>query len=256
MIHDLFPQYRGKMDRTPEYRRETIARADAVICVSESTRRDLVRITGIDPGKTHVIHHGFEIAGDPGDLNSMELALLDSLLEIPFLLYVGGRNNYKNFKGMLHGFAKTSMAKEVAIMAFGGGAFTAEELASAQSLGIPTKNMLQAGGSDALLRALYRNALAFIYPSTYEGFGFPPLEAMSEGCPVISSNASCMPEVVGNAARFFDPEDEDSIKDAIQEVFDSGELKKALISRGKDRLVDFSWVKCANETMTIYQSIL
>lgn len=256
MIHDLFPQYWGKMDRTPEYRRATITRADAVICVSESTRRDLIRITGIAPEKTHVVHHGFEIAGDPADLHGEEQALLDALLNHPYLLYVGGRGNYKNFSGMLSGFAKTSMAKEVAIMAFGGGSFTAEELALAQSLGIPAGNMRQSGGSDALLRALYRSATAFIYPSIYEGFGFPPLEAMSEDCPVISSNASCMPEVVGDAARFFDPEDEDSIKDAIQEVFDSAELRKALISRGKNRLVDFSWVKCAKETMTIYQSIL
>jgi len=256
MIHDLFPQYWGKMDRTPEYRRETIARADAVICVSESTRRDLVRITGIDPGKTHVVHHGFAIAGDPGDLNSMELALLDSLLEIPFLLYVGGRNNYKNFHGMLSGFAKTSMAKEVGIMAFGGGSFTTVERALAQSLGIPAENMRQSGGSDALLRALYRNATAFIYPSFYEGFGFPPLEAMSEDCPVISSNASCMPEVIGDAAYFFDPKDCESITNGIQKMLESVELRGSFIEKGKERLLKFSWSRCADQTLAIYKSVL
>lgn len=256
MIHDLFPQYWGKMDRTPEYRRATIARADAVLCVSESTRQDLIRITGIAPDKTHVVHHGFEIEGDPADLKGQEQNQLDQLLNRPYLLYVGGRENYKNFQNMLRGFARTSALRDVSIVAFGGGPLRQDELARAESLGIPAENLLQYGGSDALLRALYRNALAFIYPSLYEGFGFPPLEAMSEDCPVISSNASCMPEVIGDAAHFFDPQDEESIAAAIEQVLQSTELQADLVAKGRNRLRSFSWEKCARETMAVYQSVL
>lgn len=256
LIHDLFPQYWGKMDRTPEYRRATIARADAVICVSESTRRDLLRLTDLDPSKAHVVHHGFELAGSTAALGDEEQREFESLTKDPYLLYVGGRNNYKNFRGFLEGYALTGALDSHGIVAFGGGVLREDELMRLDALGIPREKVQQSSGSDSLLRFLYRHAAAFVYPSLYEGFGFPPLEAMAEDCPVLASNASCIPEVVGEAAEFFDPEDSSSIARAISRVLTSAELRDDLRVRGRKRLEAFSWKKCASETLDVYYSVL
>ena len=123
-------------------------------------------------------------------------------------------------------------------------------------LNLPTDRIIQIGGSDALLRSLLRKAAAFVYPSIYEGFGFPPLEAMAEGCPVISSRTSSMPEVIGDAAEFFDPNDIDSIAAAIAAVVGSPIRQTELREKGKRRLACFSWAKCARETAEVYQGLL
>jgi glycosyltransferase involved in cell wall biosynthesis len=256
MIHELFPEFIGKRDRTPEYRLNTIFRADAVICVSEKTRLDLVRFTGIDEDKVHVVHHGFENVLIHEQPTEDDLLFLNKLKSKPYLLYVGARQGYKNFANFLRGYAASSLISDLQIVAFGGNSFNPSELALSDSLGIPRCNIIQLGGSDALLHSLYHGALAFIYPSLYEGFGFPPLEAMSKNCPVISSNASCMPEIIGDAAEFFDPLDPYDIASAIERVSSSEALRHSLINKGKKRLKKFSWKKCADETLKVYERVL
>ena len=102
---------------------------------------------------------------------------------------------------------------------------------------------------------LYATATAFVYPSVYEGFGIPPLEAMSVGCPVICSNSSSLPEVVGNAAELFDPIDVEQLKGAMERVVSSEDLRRDLIARGRLRCAAFSWERCTEETLAIYRKL-
>jgi glycosyltransferase involved in cell wall biosynthesis len=111
-------------------------------------------------------------------------------------------------------------------------------------------------GTDDVLVGLYGSAGAFVYPSLYEGFGIPLLEAMSLGCPVVCSNTSSLPEVVGDAAELFDPYDESAMRDAIERVVSNPEYATSLIEKGRRRASLFSWEKCARETFNIYCKIL
>jgi glycosyltransferase involved in cell wall biosynthesis len=106
------------------------------------------------------------------------------------------------------------------------------------------------------LADLYSFADVFVYPSLYEGFGIPPLEAMSCGCPVICSDRSSLPEVVGEAVRFFDPESIDSLTDALNQVVSDSSLRRALINKGHLRSAEFSWSKCADETLKVYKRLM
>ncbi|WP_199104535.1 glycosyltransferase family 1 protein [Aquitalea sp. ASV11] len=116
--------------------------------------------------------------------------------------------------------------------------------------------VIHISGNDNLLQSLYQSAHAFIYPSLYEGFGLPPLEAMANNCPVISSNTSSMPEVIGNAGYYFNPSDINSIDMAINEVVYNSELRDKLIANGMIRLKEFTWEKCAQKTLQVYKHVL
>lgn len=115
--------------------------------------------------------------------------------------------------------------------------------------------MAFSGGDDHELSALYSGASAFVYPSLYEGFGIPPLEAMAHDCPVVCSNAGSIPEVVGNAGRFFDPSDIDDMREAMEQVLYSDERRRRLAALGRARLRDFSWQKCARDTFDQYRRL-
>lgn len=256
LIHHKFPEYRGQMNRVPEYQQKTIDRCDAVICVSESTKRDLLECMKVDASKVSVVHHGFEHASEGRGLTSEEEALNSELTSMPYLLYVGARDGYKNFQGFLKALAACDFKQDLRVIAFGGNPLTQQEISLCGQLGFSSNAVRQCGGSDALLRSLYRSAEAFVYPSLYEGFGFPPLEAMAEGCPVISSNASSMPEVIGDAAEFFEASSIESISTALNAVVSSEDRKSELREKGKQQIQCFPWSKCATSTAAIYQGLL
>lgn len=115
------------------------------------------------------------------------------------------------------------------------------------------KNCIQLSGDDNTLKLLYKNAEVFVYPSLYEGFGMSPLEAMNYGCPVVSSNTSCLPEIQGNASKKFDPNNIENISHTLEEVIYSKEIKDNLISKGFEKVKEYSWQKCAEETMQVYK---
>ncbi|GAB3316788.1 hypothetical protein GCM10027428_19360 [Haliea atlantica] len=111
-------------------------------------------------------------------------------------------------------------------------------------------------GNDSSLRNFYRHASAFVYPSLYEGFGIPPLEAMANDCPVVSSRAGSMPEILGEAAEFFDPSDYNQLASAIETVVFSSNRRAELIRLGQERLKNYSWKRCAEETLEVYRRLL
>ena len=251
MIHERFKATISAFDPVSREKVDAVMRADHVICISEHTRRDLLELIEIDPAKTSVVHLGFSLT----DASARSTPSVTG--QRPFLLYVGKRSGYKNFEALLKAYATSARVKaELDLVCFGGGGLTSRERELMDRLELPAHQIRQVSGGDDLLAAYYGAAAAFVFPSLYEGFGLPPLEAMSFGCPVVCSNTSSIPEVVGEAAILFDPHDVESMRSAIEEVTSNEDLRLSLISRGKRRVGIFSWSRCARETLDIYRKVL
>lgn len=250
MIQELFPRHLSSDGDMCAIKSQAIERADHIICISENTKSDLLRLYGTPASKVSVVHLGFDrFASQPGSLQ-------DALSTKPYLLYVGQREGYKNFIGFLTAVASSKrLLSDFNIIAFGGPTLSAAELRIISSLGYGKNQVQHKGGPDGLLGGVYRSAKALVYPSLYEGFGIPPLEAMVHECPVISSNTSSMPEVIGPAGEFFDPSDPGDMRRAIEAVVYSDSAIDHLKKEGTKRLGNFSWAKCAQETLSAYGSL-
>lgn len=250
MIHERFTSDFSKFDPLRKEKIAAVHRADHVICISQQTQKDLIQLLDINPEKTSVIHLGFSLT--KSDNNGVNLHYSK-----PYLLYVGRRDGYKNFSGLLKAYAASKQLKqEFLLICFGGGAFTQIELDEMGQLGVDESHVKQVSGDDDILAHLYSNAVLFVYPSLYEGFGIPPLEAMSFNCPVACSNTSSIPEVVGDAAAFFEPTSVDSIVESIEQVVNDRPLMNSLIQKGTERVKHFSWKACAQNTLKIYREVL
>jgi glycosyltransferase involved in cell wall biosynthesis len=249
MIHERYPESFSKWDTTSIEKAVAVKRADHVICISENTRKDLIEMLDVSPEKTSVVHLGFSLTETAPDMSVPSGR--------PYLLFVGNRGGYKNFESLVHAYAaEPLLRKEFDLVAFGGGAFTAREHELMAGLALPESTVRQIGGGDGLLATLYRNAALFVFPSQYEGFGIPPLEAMSFDCPVVCGDQSSVPEVVGDAAEFFDPHSVESMGATIMKVISDPALQQSLVLRGRARLKVFSWQRCAEQTMDIYKVLL
>ncbi|MCX5815286.1 MAG: glycosyltransferase family 1 protein [Proteobacteria bacterium] len=252
MIHELFKESFAPGDPTTHIKRIAVNRADHVICISESTRRDLIRLFSIPEENVSCVHLGFE---QFPPLKKRNIAKPKT--GRPFLLYVGGRAAYKNFTGFLNSIAASpKLMRDFDIIAFGAGRFLADQKALIKQLGFRDSQVQHITGDDDLLSFYYQQARAFVCPSLYEGFGLPLLEAAAHNCPVISSNTSSMPEVIGEAAEYFDPNDIEDMTRAIESVVYSDERIKQLKILGQERLKSFSWRQCAEETLGIYKRII
>jgi glycosyltransferase involved in cell wall biosynthesis len=250
MIHEKFPQYFPSGDRTRRIKKAAVERADHIICISENTRADLIDLLGVPRKKTSVTH----LAHTASVRNTAEVKLA---IDRPFIAYVGARSGYKNFSGLIEAFRLSKILREnSSIVCFGGGAFTSGENEELRRADLKPDRVVHIKGDDAMLDSLYRGAAAFVYPSLYEGFGLPPLEAMSAGCPVVCSRSSSMPEVCGEAAEYFDPAQPESIAAAIEHVLASNGRRQELVALGRLQIQKFSWDSCATQTASVYESIL
>lgn len=247
LIHERYPDSFSASDPTPLAKRIAVEGADHLICNSKQTQQDLVNFLQIDPAKTSVVYLGFMHA-------NRNTLFYENTLEKPYLLYVGDRAGYKNFTGLLRAISSSRLLQsEFRLICFGGGSFTNSERDLMRALGFNSSDVVQVSGTDNLLANYYKNAAAFIYPSLYEGFGIPPLEAMSASCPVTCSNTSSIPEVVGDAGLYFNPLDTDDMKNAIEQLVSDTSLRQQLIEAGKTRIKQFSWARCATETLDVYK---
>jgi glycosyltransferase involved in cell wall biosynthesis len=247
MIHERCSDSFLTTDPTAQLKGIAVRRADHIFCISENTRRDLLEIHRLPENRVSVTYLGHDA------LPLTALTASDLVGEAPYLLHVGGRHGYKNFEGLLRAFAASPwLRNNFRIVCFGSGGFSTEEQNLISTLGFTESRVIQLGGGDQRLAALYQNAAAFVYPSKYEGFGIPPLEAMSLDCPVICSNASSIPEVVGEAGEYFDPHDVESIRASLERVLQSSARRQELIALGRVRRELFSWSRCAKETHNVY----
>lgn len=250
MVHEKFPHCYRSSDKTGLMKSEAVKRADHIICISENTRKDLVEILGVESDRTSVVYLGhsltWKMLSDP-----------KRVVDRPYIAYVGLRRGYKNFSKLLRAYASSAiLRKNFVLVCFGGGRLSGNELGEISDLQIPLDSVVQIDGGDAVLAGIYRHADIFVYPSLYEGFGIPPLEAMTLGCPVAAGFTSSIPEVCGNAAEYFDPDNIESIKSAVEHVVLSSARRKELISEGHKQILHFSWDTCAKQTASIYASLI
>jgi len=248
MIHEVYPMGEASQAVSRDIG-IGVKRADKIICISESTRRDLLKVHPEIADKTEVIWLGvdrqtFEDAGA-------------SPHPRPYLLYVGMRwRGYKNFEGLVAALGSSPALRDgFDLVCAGGGPFNPNELELIEAAGL-TGRVCQQDIDDQSLQALFRHAQAFIYPSLYEGFGIPPLEAMAADCPVVCMNISSMPEVCGEAAEYAEPEQPETLRTAIERVAFSPERAQTLRAAGRERLKHFSWRECARQHSALYKGLV
>ena len=254
MIHEKFPHYFKFGNIIISAKKKSIDRADHIIVVSENTKKDLLKIYNyIDEKKVTVVYPGFydtEKINNNKILNSKKIIKREK-----FILYVGLRGTYKNFNLFLKAFAKSKLYSDYNIYCFGGEPESGAEKLEWKKIGVINKVQI-IRGDDQTLEDLYCRASFLIFPSIYEGFGVPPLEAMYFGCPVVCSNSSSLPEVVGDAALTFNPDDIEEMTSAIEKIVSNPELRNRLVEKGKLRVKNFSWINCAKSAFNIYEKLL
>jgi glycosyltransferase involved in cell wall biosynthesis len=251
MINELFPESFPAADDIPNRKRVAVTRADHVICISETTRNDLLALLPVDPGRVSVVHLGFDVLS-PGRWSSESLVGAR-----PYLLYVGLRGGYKNFSSLLTAYARSeNLRREYGLVCFGGGPFTADEIGALDRAGIVRDRVIHVAGGDDRLAALYMGASALVYPSRYEGFGIPPLEAMALSCPVVCSRAPAVREILGDAVEYFDAHDSDGLTMAMESVVSSPSRRAELLEKGRQLLERYSWRRCAMQTAEVYRSLM
>ena len=233
-----------------ETKKQLLSRADCVICISEFSKQDLLHFFPVNPDKVKVVPLGTTISHYVLTPDQQKAPM-----DASYLLYVGKRGLYKNFNGFFRAIQPVLRRHpDLQVICCGGGAFTPEEQRLFQEARLAERVHFRPL-TDAGLINLYQHALAFVFPSLNEGFGIPVLEAYSAGCPVVLSDRSSLPEVGADAALYFDPENDESIADAIERVVSDDALRADLRRKGSERLSHFSCDKTAQQTLEVYQSL-
>lgn len=228
-----------------------INRSSGIICVSESTKKDLLKFyPNLSKRKIRVIYNGvgeeFLVLNNPNSYLTCKYA---GLINRKYLLYVGDRSNYKNFKLAvdvlfnLEGFS---------LVVIGGGKFNKYENGIIKERKSDVFHFYGLDGDG--LNIIYNNAFCLLYPSSYEGFGIPIVEAMKAGCPVVSANVSSIPEVCENACLLVNNLNLESLIEKVKSLEDS-EIRKHIIKKGIIRSQAFSWNKCFNDTLEFYKEV-
>jgi len=238
--------------------RSAARRADAILVPSETTREDLARLFPRSASKTHVVHLGvgklFHPVREPAALEAVR-----SRYHLPsaFLLYVGNLEPRKNLPRLLAAYAQlASMSTPPPLVLAGPQGWKGEPLSAAvRRLGLADRLIFPGYIAQEDLPALYSMAAVFVYPSLYEGFGLPVLEAMACGAPVVTSDVSSLPEVVGDAALLVSPDDIDGLATTLGRLLSDTRLADGLRRRGLERAREFSWRRTAEATWAVYQKV-
>jgi len=254
-IHDLsqelYPEFAPLTVTMPRDTESLVSHASRFIADSKSTKNLFVEYYGVDSDLVDVVYLG------PTFNEETIRSIFNNIHQgsKPYLLFVNIRGGRKNTYTCLAVLKKLIIEYNLDVVCAGGGHFSKEEIIFFQNHGI-ADHMFQYSVNDTQLAGLYKGALAFVYPSVHEGFGLPILEAFACGCPVILSNASCLPEVGGDAAVYFEPKNFTSIHDAVCRVIDDEKLREQMKNKGYLQLKNFSWEKCAEETKIVYEKVL
>jgi len=256
-VHDLsfsrFPEYTEARNLRRLQKRflHTLERADAVIAISEFTKRELIELYGVAPGRVTVIRLG---VSSPGR------AVFTKPIPPRYFLFVGTVEPRKNLGTLLDAWRIVkSRTPDWAfkLLIAGGHGWNCEPAdVQARRRGVEADVVALDYVTHEDLPALYRTAEALVFPSLYEGFGLPLLEAMACGTPVVASTAPALPEVVGDAGLMCDPHDAEDIARAMMRINDDRQLRDSLVARGFERIKLFSWRKTAEETLALYRKLL
>ena len=249
MIHELMPQYfENDPYNVVEFKSILIKKATKIIAVSNNTKKDILKFyPEIDPDKIEVIYHGSSIKIEPN---------VKVNLPASYILYVGSRANYKNFRFLVSAMTPLLKANpKLNLVAAGGGEFDNDEMKWIKSLCLE-KQIIQKSFKENELGYFYQNAELFVFPSLYEGFGIPVLEAMASGCPIILTKHGSFPEIAGEAGIYFDSNSEDDLKDKIQLLLDNKELRQEFIKKGLEQVKKYNWKDAAEQCLRVYQEAI
>jgi len=249
MIFEIYPNY-FKADAKIEHKKILMEKASKIIAISENTKQDILRIyPHIEESKIEVVHlsHSIDLSIKKNDIEN---------LPSRYLLFIGNRNLYKNFNIVLEA-VKDLIKKDnsLYIICGGGGKFNEHEKYIINKLGL-AQNVIQIDFKDNQLSSLYRNAISFIFPSEYEGFGIPVLESMASGCPVILTNRSSFPEVAGDAGIYFENNNSVDLQTQIIKVMGDQIYRESMIKKSLIRAQQFTWNKTIEHCLRVYQSVI
>lgn len=271
-IHDLtLSKFPGKKMNKLVHRlaynivlRRATSHAKKIIAVSQNTKKDLMELLRINSNKIEVVWNGVGrefVPSFPTELSRRQLEQKFGIRK-NYLLYVGVWRDHKNILGMLESVARVveqhaDFDGEIVITGRPNKFYAPEIFEKVRALGLEDRFVFTDLVDDVNLLQLYQNARVFVFPSFYEGFGLPPLEAMACGVPVVASNASSIPEICGeDNALFFDPENTDEMASKMWEAWSNEATRQRLRERGLRRIDDFSWRKMSEATYEIYREVL
>lgn len=251
MIDERFHKEKKEFEHILSVRARHIQQASKIIAVSQNTRKDLIELCGVPSEKIETIYHG----------NSFEKNInrysLSRLIQTDYILYTGKRFAYKNFNRFVESMVPVLKERSsLQLVCAGGGPFKGSEMNMLKQWGIQQQVVYQPIPTDEVLAALYNHAIALVYPSLYEGFGLPIIEAFACSCPVITSVGSSTGEIAGDAAVLIDPNNSNDITEKIWEVMNNSTLQTEMIQKGLVRATHFNWDKTAQLTFELYQSLV
>lgn len=249
MIPELYPQFFSKDDFQIRMKCKLAPLASAIVAVSETTKRDIIRILGVSEKKVHVVYHGCSFP---------EVRNVSAPYQFPYILYVGARRNYKNFTPFVRSIVPLLEKYKDLYVVCTGNPFDDKEKAFLDGLKVRNRFVQRWIKDDEELYSLYHYAVCFVYPSDYEGFGIPILEAYKADCPVVLNRTSCFPEIAQDAAVYFEMNSGDSdLSEQLERMLlMTEEDKTTLLSKQRIRLKAFSWERSAKKLVSVYESIL
>jgi glycosyltransferase involved in cell wall biosynthesis len=248
MIHEIFSDML-KWDHAVADKKRVIECATKIVAISNNTKADIIKFYDCDPKKIEVIPLAASLHNNTPNIS----------LNLPqrYILFIGDRGFYKNFTFFINSISSLlNDEHDLYLICAGGKVFSYTEIHLFDVLKIKKKIIRYPIINDMMLSQLYRKAILFIFPSLYEGFGIPLLEAFSCGCPVAASNTSSLPEVGGDAVNYFDPYDSDSIRKVIEDILYDNSLQDSMRVKGYQRQKCFSWEMTAMQTKKVYEDIL
>lgn len=231
-------------------------RASAIIAMTHTGAKDITKYMGARPDKIRVIYEAYNERCRVMPKEKVEEVKARYNLPDHFILFVGGLSPLKNLANLIRAFKRleTTFHYKLVVVGFKRWKF-AQDIQLVDELELADRVLFTGFVPDEDIPAFYNAAELFVFPSLYEGFGIPALEAMACGCPVITSKAGCSPEIAGGAAVLVDPYSPEDIAKAIRRVLTEQPLKRDLIEKGLKRSAEFSWEKCAMETVAVFESV-
>ena len=238
----------------------SIRRSKKIVAVSEATKQDILAVYGVTEDKIVVIHHGIEECYFNNLKKPLDTDVLRGLrVNRPYILFVGERRPHKNITALIKAYAhlKSSIRRSYQLVIVGKAYsnYNAPEQKT-KELGLTNSIVFTNAVTDEILKTLYRNASLFVLPSLYEGFGFPVLEAMASCVPVIASNVTSLPEIVGNAGMLFNTEKSSELTEIIECLLNDESKREKYIKLGFERAKEFTWKKSAEKHVEIYQELI
>jgi len=235
-------------------------RASHIITVSQYSKSQIIQRLGIPGSKVTAIHNGVGEEFTPKDRSLAAKTVAEAMgIACPYILYVGSLKRYKNVSALLKAFAqRCATGKSIHRLLIVGDESQSKAalIREAATLGIASRTTFMSNVSSNLLPLVYSAADLFVFPSTMEGFGLPLVEAMSCGVPVLSSNATCLPEVGGDAALYFDPYDPQHLASLLCTMLNSGEMRRRFREKGLERVRLFTWKQSLQRHVEVYQQVL